>query len=278
MPSPTSSKVWFITGASRGFGRIWADAALQRGDQVAATARTLASIADLKEKYGANALTLELDVTGPEQVKTAVAQAHSHFGKLDVVVNNAGYSLVGTIEEATGDEVRALYETNIFGTLSVIQAALPLLRKQGGGHILGVSSGLGHLTVPLIGYYCSSKWAYEAIHETLAAEVKPFGIKVTIVEPGAYATEFGSPTSLKLATGLDLYAELRKQVYERLQSMERGDPNATPEALFKLVDAENPPLRFILGSQVLPMVRAAYADRLATWEAWESISNAAEKK
>src|SRR5580704_12292863 len=271
-----SHKVWIITGASRGFGRVWADAALKRGDKVAATARTLASIADLKEKYGANVLTLALDVTRPEQVKTAVAQAYAHFGRLDIVLNNAGYSLVGTIEEASADDVRALYDTNIFGALSVIQAALPLLRKQGGGHILGVSSTLGHVTVPLIGYYCSSKWAFEAIHESLAAEVKPFGIKVTIIEPGAYATEFGSPSSLKLAAGLDIYSDLRKQVYERLGSMQRGDPKATPEALFKMVDAENPPLRFNLGSQNLPWIRATYADRLKTWEEWESVSNAAQ--
>jgi len=271
-----SNKVWFITGASRGFGRVWAEAALKRGDKVAATARTLASIADLNEKYGPNALTLELDVTKPDQVKAAVAQAHAHFGRLDIVLNNAGYSLVGTIEEANADEVRALYETNIFGTLSVIQAALPLLREQGGGHIVGVSSGLGHVTLPLIGYYCSSKWAFEAIHESLAIEVKPFGIKVTIIEPGAYATEFGSPQSLKFATGLDLYAGLKESMFERMRGMERGDPNATPEAVFQVVDAENPPLRFILGSQNLPWIRAAYAERLATWEAWESVSNSAQ--
>jgi NADP-dependent 3-hydroxy acid dehydrogenase YdfG len=269
-------KTWFITGASRGFGRVWTEAVLKRGDKVAATARSLASIADLKEKYGDRVLTLELDVTNSDQAKAAVGQAHAHFGKLDIILNNAGYSLVGTIEEASADEVRALYETNIFGTLSVIQAALPLLRKQGGGHILGVSSTLGHVTVPLIGYYCSSKWAFEAIHESLATEVKPFGIKVTIIEPGAYATEFGSPSSLKLAAGLDIYGDLRKQVYERLGSMQRGDPKATPEALFKMVDAEKPPLRFNLGSQNLPWIRAAYADRLKTWEEWESVSNAAQ--
>ena len=269
-------KTWFITGASRGFGRVWTEAVLKRGDKVAATARSLASIADLKEKYGDRVLTLELDVTNSDQAKAAVGQAHAHFGKLDIILNNAGYSLVGTIEEASADEVRALYETNIFGTLSVIQAALPLLRKQGGGHILGVSSTLGHVTVPLIGYYCSSKWAFEAIHESLATEVKPFGIKVTIIEPGAYATEFGSPSSLKLAAGLDIYDDLRKQVYERLGSMQRGDPKATPEALFKMVDAEKPPLRFNLGSQNLPWIRAAYADRLKTWEEWESVSNAAQ--
>src|ERR1700760_3788182 len=142
-----NAKVWFITGASRGFGRVWADAALKRGDKVAATARKLESIADLKEKYGENVLPLQLDVTKAEQAKAAVAQVHAHFGRLDIVLNNAGYSLVGTIEEAIADDVRAMYETNVFGALSVIQAALPLLRKQGGGHILGTSSNLGHVTL-----------------------------------------------------------------------------------------------------------------------------------
>lgn len=270
------NKVWFITGASRGFGRIWAEGALQRGDQVAATARNVASIAGLKEKYGDNVLTLELDVTNAHQVKSAVAQAHAHFGRLDIVLNNAGYSLVGTIEEASADEVRAMYDTNIFGAVSVIQAALPLLRKQGYGHIVGVSSNLGHLTLPVIGYYSSSKWAFEAIHESLAMEVEPFNIKVTIIEPGAYATEFGSPESLKFAAGLDIYTDFKAEFFDTLKSMERGDPNATPEAVFKIVDAEHPPLRFFLGSHSLPSVRAAYAERLATWEKWESVSNAAQ--
>ncbi|TCK85296.1 SDR family NAD(P)-dependent oxidoreductase [Albibacterium bauzanense] len=271
-----SSKIWFITGASRGFGHVWTEAALKRGDKVAATARKLESIADLKEKYGENVLTLELDVTKPEQVKKAVAQAHAHFGRLDIVFNNAGYSLVGTIEEASADEIRLLYETNVIGAVSVIQAALPLLRKQGGGHILGTSSNLGHVTMPVIGYYCSSKWAFEAIHESLAAEVKDFGIKVTIVEPGAYATEFGSQESLKFATSLDIYTDLKDRFVESLKTMERGDPNATPEAIFKVVDAENPPLRFFLGSHCLPLVRAEYAERLAIWEAWEDVSNSAQ--
>lgn len=271
-----ANKVWFITGASRGFGRVWTEAALQRGDQVAATARNVKSIAALKEKYGDKVLTLELDVTKPEQVKAAVTQAHAHFGRLDIVFNNAGYSLVGTIEEASAEEVRAMYDTNIFGALSVIQAALPLLRKQGGGHILGTSSNLGHVTLPVIGYYCSSKWAFEAIHESLAEEVKAFNIKVTMIEPGAYATEFGSPESLKFAAGLDIYTDFKTQFFNRLKTLERGDPNATPEAIFKVVDAEHPPLRFFLGSHCLPWVREAYAERLATWEEWETISNGAQ--
>ena len=202
-------KVWFITGSSRGFGRVWTEAALKRGDKVAATARKLESIADLKEKYGENVLTLQMDVTQPDQVKAAVEAAYHHFGRLDVVFNNAGYSLVGTIEEASADDIRALYETNVLGPVSVIQAALPLLRKQGKGHILGTSSSLGHLAYPVIGYYSSSKWAFEAIYESLAAEVKQFGINITIIEPGAYATEFGSQHSLKFAKSLDEYKDLK---------------------------------------------------------------------
>jgi len=132
-------KIWFITGASRGFGRIWAEAALSRGDKVAATARKLADVADLTERFSDAALTLALDVTDPEQVGQVVAQAHAHFGRLDVILNNAGYALVGTVEEASEADVRALFDTNYFGMLRVIQAALPLLRKQGSGHILGVS-------------------------------------------------------------------------------------------------------------------------------------------
>ncbi|MBF4515771.1 SDR family NAD(P)-dependent oxidoreductase [Flavobacterium sp. ANB] len=271
-----SNKVWFITGASRGFGSVWADAALKRGDKVAATARNLASIAHLKEKYGNNVLTLELDVTKPDQVKTAVEQAYKHFGRLDIVLNNAGYSLVGTIEEANADEVRALYETNIFGTLAVIQAALPLLRKQGGGHIMGTSSNVGHITLPVIGYYCSSKWAFEAIHESLALEVKSFGIKVTIIEPGAYATEFGSQESLKFAEGMDIYTDFKENFFGQLMSLERGNPEATPEAIFKVVDAENPPLRLFIGSSNLSTVKETYAERIKIWEEWDDVAKAAQ--
>lgn len=271
-----SEKVWFITGSSRGFGRIWTEAILQRGDKVAATARRLESIADLNEKYGQNVLTLAMDVTNAEQVNSAVNQAHEHFGRLDIILNNAGYSLVGTIEEANIDDIQALYQTNVLGTVSVIQAALPLLRKQGKGHILGVSSGLGHVTYPVIGYYCSSKWAFEAIHESLATEVKQFGIDVSIVEPGAYATEFGSQDSLKFANSMDVYNSFKDQFVERIKTTKQGDPKATPEAIFKLVDTAKPPLRLFLGDQNLPEIREAYKQRLKIWEEWEAISNAVQ--
>jgi NADP-dependent 3-hydroxy acid dehydrogenase YdfG len=271
-----NSKVWFITGSSRGFGRVWAEAALQRGDKVAATARKIDSIAGLKDEYGDNVLTLELDVTNAAQVKAAVEQAHAHFGRLDIVLNNAGYSLVSTIEEATADDIRALYETNVLGPVAVIQAALPLLRAQGGGHILGTSSNLGHVTLPVIGYYCSSKWAFEAIHESLAEEVKAFGIKVTIIEPGAYATEFGSQESLKFAPGMDLYTDYKNQFFNSLSTMERGNPKATPEALFKVVDAAEPPLRFFIGSHNLDWTKKVYAERMQTWEQWQEVAVAAQ--
>lgn len=270
------NKVWFITGSSRGFGRIWTEAALQRGDNVVATARRLESISNLKEKYGKKVLTLALDVTNTSEVKTVLEQGYEHFGRLDVILNNAGYSLVGTIEEAGLDDVRALYETNVFGALSVIQAALPLLRKQGGGHIVGVSSSLGLESMPVIGYYCSTKWAFEAIHESLAAEVRSFGIKVTLIEPGAYATEFGTPESLKMANGLDIYSDFKARFVQGLRNLERGNPTATPAAIFAVVDAEQPPLRLFLGNQTLPAVRKAYKERLATWQAWEEVSNAAQ--
>jgi NAD(P)-dependent dehydrogenase (short-subunit alcohol dehydrogenase family) len=271
-------KVWFITGASRGFGRVWAEAALTLGDKVAVTARTLTDVADLKERFGDAVLPMALDVTDADQAQHVVRQAHAHFGKLDVVLNNAGYTLVGTVEEASEADVRTLFDTNYFGMLRVIQAALPLLRQQGSGHILGVSSALGIVAVPLVGFYCASKWAVEALHESLAQEVKGLGIKVTLLEPGAYATDFGSPSSMKIAPGIDAYDDLRKRVSGRLSSQERGNPQATAEAILKIVDAEDPPLRFAVGAGVLPMARDAYADRLATWEAWEAVSNAAQGK
>jgi NAD(P)-dependent dehydrogenase (short-subunit alcohol dehydrogenase family) len=271
-----AKKVWFITGTSRGFGRIWAEAALERGDSVAATARNLADVAGLEARYGERVLPLALDVTKAAEVEEVVQRAFAHFGRLDVVVNNAGYSLVGTVEEASEAEVRAQLDTNFFGTLRVIQAVMPLLRRQGGGHLLGVSSGVGLVGLPLIGFYCASKWAFEGLHESLAQEVKGFGVKVTLLEPAAYATEFGSPSSLKVAAGMDAYAGLREQVFAQLSTAERGDPRATAEAVLAVVDADDPPLRLLLGSTFLPVVRATYAERLATWAAWEDVSRAAQ--
>lgn len=266
-------KTWFITGASRGFGRIWAEAALQRGDQVTATARKVADVADLTERFGDAVLPLALDVTDSAQVQKAFHQAYAHFGRLDVLVNNAGASLFAATEEASDEQILGVFDTNYLGMVRVLRAALPLLRKQGSGHILGVSSGLGIAALPMIGFYAATKWAVEALHEALAQEVKAFGLKVTIVEPGAYATDFGK--SSQIADALEPYAEVRKQFLVHLANAELGDPAATAEAILKLVDAEDPPLRLGLGTSILPRARAAYAERLGTWEAWEDVSNAA---
>ncbi len=266
-------KTWFITGASRGFGRIWAEAALKRGDRVTATARKLADVADLAERFGDTVLPLALDVTDSAQVHQGVHQAYAHFGRLDVLVNNAGTSLFAATEEASDEQIRELFDANYLGMVRVLRAALPLLRKQGSGHILGVSSGLGITALPLIGFYCATKWAVEALHESLAQEVRAFGLKVTLVEPGAYATDFGK--SSQIADVLQPYAEFRKQFLARLAEVERGDPDATAEAILKLVDAENAPMRLGLGTSILPRARSAYAERLETWEAWEDVSNAA---
>jgi NAD(P)-dependent dehydrogenase (short-subunit alcohol dehydrogenase family) len=266
-------KTWFITGASRGFGRVWAEAALKRGDRVTATARKLADVADLADHFGDTVLPLALDVTDSVQVQQAVRQAYAHFDRLDVLVNNAGASLFAATEEASDEQIRGLFDANYLGMVRVLRAALPLLRKQESGHILGVSSGLGITTLPLIGFYCATKWAVEALHESLAQEVRAFGLKVTLVEPGAYATDFGR--SSQIADALEPYADLRKQFLSRLADVERGDPEATAEAILKLVDAENPPLRLGMGTSILPRARAAYAERLETWEAWEDVSNAA---
>ena len=269
-----NSKIWFITGASRGFGRIWAEAALKRGDKVTATARKIADVGGLRDLFGDAVLPLALDVSKPAQVQQAMEHAYRHFGKLDVLVNNAGYSLMAAVEEASDDQIRDLFDVNYLGMVRVLRAALPFLRKQRSGHILGVSSGLGIGSIPLLGYYSATKWAVEALHESLAEEVKPFSIRVTIVEPGPYATDFGK--SATIADALEPYEESRNLLRTHLSTMERGDPAATAGAILKLVDSNNPPLRLALGSQMLPRARALYADRLATWEAWADVTHAAQ--
>lgn len=277
MENRQKEKVWFITGSSRGFGKIWTEAALKRGDKVAATARNIDRIVKLKEKYGDQVLVLEVDVTNASQVQNAMSKANEYFGRLDIVFNNAGYSLVGTIEESSTDEVKAMYETNIIGPIHVIQAALPILRAQGHGHILGTSSAVGIYSNPLIGYYCSSKFAFEAIYDSLSKEVAGFGIKVTLIEPGAYSTEFGSAESLKIASKrLADYDDLKSSLMENLQKLERGNPTATPDAIFAVVDTENPPLRLLLGKNDLPHIQQIYSERIQEWEIWKPISEAAQ--
>lgn len=270
-----SNKVWFVTGATRGFGRQWIEAALARGDKVAATAREPRALAELAQHYPDTLLVLKVDVTDRAGVFAAVAQAHAHFGRLDVVLSNAGFGYMSAIEEATEADTRAVFETNVFGTLSLVQAALPLLREQKHGHIVLVSSVAGVVAVPMAGIYEATKFGVEAIGEALAAEVAPFGIKVSLVEPGGYATDFLSTTSVRNAEPIAAYDGVRKQLADMITPESLGDPAATPQAILALVDAEQPPLRLILGT-LLPLVREVYEARLKTWEAWQPVSIAAQ--
>ncbi len=265
------SKVWFITGTSRGFGRVWAQAALARGDRVAATARDIKTLAPLVEQYGDLIAPLTLDVTDRAAASAAIAFAHERFGRLDVVVNNAGYGLFGTIEEVSESEARAQIETNLFGALWVTQAALPFMRAQGSGHIIQVSSIGGVNAFPTVGLYHASKWGLEGFSQSLATEIAGFGIKVTIVEPGGFATDWGG-TSAKRAAQMRIYDGAREKIAAVRSNSAPGDPNATGPVILKLVDATDPPLRLFLGSGGLPMTRAEYARRIETWEKWSDLS------
>lgn len=269
------AKVWFITGASRGLGRVWTEAALKRGDRVVATARKPEDLADLVRDYGTAVLPLTLDVSSRESVFAAVETARQHFGRLDVVVSNAGYALFGTIEESDEHEARAQFETNFFGTLWVIQAVLPHLRAQGSGHLLVTSSMAGIITFPTAGVYNATKWAVEGLTETLSQEVADLGIRVTLIEPGGYATDWRG-NSATHANLMPAYDGLRAKIKATYGSRLLGDPRATAAALLEVVDHPSPPLRLILGNAVLAAAKRAYADRLATWESWLDTSQAAQ--
>jgi NAD(P)-dependent dehydrogenase (short-subunit alcohol dehydrogenase family) len=266
-----TSKVWFITGTSKGFGRIWAEAALARGDRVAATARDVRTLQPLVEQYGDLVLPLALNVDDRAAAFAAVAETIARFGRIDVAVNNAGYGQFGAIEEISEEEARAQFETNVFGALWVTQAVLPQMRAQGSGHIIQVSSIGGVNAFPTIGLYHASKWALEGFSQALSLEVADLGIKVTLVEPAGYATDWGGP-SAKHATPLAAYEPIRAARAKYRSSVTPGDPDASGPAILKIVDAEAPPLRVFFGTVGLPMTKAEYARRIETWEAWNDVS------
>ncbi|HEY1479590.1 MAG TPA: SDR family oxidoreductase [Gaiellales bacterium] len=267
------SKTWFITGASKGFGREWTEAALERGDRVAATARQLDSLDPLVAEHGDAILPIRLDVTDRDADFAAVKQAAEHFGRLDVVVNNAGYGQFGMIEELSEAGIRDQLETNVFGALWITQAALPIMRAQGSGHIVQVSSIGGITAFPGVGAYHASKWALEALSQSLAAEVAGFGINVTLVEPGGYTTDWRGP-SAKHSEDNPAYAEVRGDRNVR-PTGEPGDPSATRSAILKVVDAERPPLRIFFGKAPLGIATADYESRLALWNEWQPVAEEA---
>jgi NAD(P)-dependent dehydrogenase (short-subunit alcohol dehydrogenase family) len=272
-----SEKVWFITGTSRGFGREWTIAALQRGDKVAATARNTATLADLVDTYGDALFPIQLDVTDRDADFAAVKRAHDHFGRLDVVVNNAGYGQFGFVEELSEQDARDQIETNVFGALWVTQAALPYLREQRSGHIIQVSSIGGIVAFPNVGIYHASKWALEGFSQALAQEAAPFGVHVTLIEPGGFDTDWAGSSS-RSADPLPAYADLHAAIEEvrKTRWAAPGDPNASAAALLKVVDAEEPPLRVFFGAAPLELAKADYESRLRTWEQWQPVAELAQ--
>jgi NAD(P)-dependent dehydrogenase (short-subunit alcohol dehydrogenase family) len=272
-----AQKTWFITGTSRGFGREWTVAALERGDRVAATARDPRTLDDLVAEHGDSLLPMQLDVTDRDAAFETVRRAHEHFGRLDIVVNNAGYGQFGMVEELSEQEARDQIETNLFGALWVTQAALPFLREQGSGHFLQVSSIGGISAFPGIGMYHASKWALEGISQALAQEVKDFGIRVTLIEPGGFATDWGG-SSARHAEPLDAYAEAHEASRQRRSrvSTGAGDPAASAEAVMRIVDADEPPLRAFFGSAPLGIAEQDYEGRLATWREWQPVAEIAQ--
>ena len=277
--SAAKGRTWFITGASTGFGRMLAEEVLKSGGKVIATARNLNKVADLEAKYPGAAKALALDVTDAGQVDSAVTQAFAQFGQVDVLVNNAGYGVAGAIEEVSEAEFMPMFETNVFGLLQVTRAFLPHLRKQRSGHILNLSSIGGVVAGPGIGMYNATKFAVEGISEALAAEVAPLGIRVTIIEPGPFRTDFLGRSGVVAKTRLadyDSTAGSMRKYFAENDGKQKGDPRRAVQAMMQVVESPNPPLRLLLGASAAQRLRA----KLDNWEkeiaAWEKVTVGAD--
>jgi len=268
------AKTIFITGASRGFGKIWAEAFLKRGDKVVATARDLSTLDDLAKQYGDNLLPIQLDVNDRGAGFAAVKKAKDHFGNIDVLINNAGYGLFGSVEETSEKEARDQIETNFFGLLWLTQAVIPVMREQGHGHIIQLSSVLGLVTLPVLGLYNASKFAVEGLTETLAAEVKGFGINVSLIEPNGFSTDWAGASAFHTES-LPVYDKVKADFQAGLTDDIFGKPEATTDAVLKLVDSANPPLRLFLGKVAYPWVKQVYDGRFAEWNEWNAVASAA---
>jgi NAD(P)-dependent dehydrogenase (short-subunit alcohol dehydrogenase family) len=272
MSDESAGRVWFITGSSSGFGRSIAEEALERGERVVATARRPEALEELAGHGGDRVLTLALDVTVAEQRSAAVAAAQEHFGRIDVLVNNAGRTQVGAVEETTDDELRALFELHFFGPAALTAAVLPVMREQGGGAIVQMSSVGGQVTAPGFGAYCATKFALEGLSETLADEVEPFSIKVLVVEPGAFRTGlFGSGAPVESAP-MEEYAGSVGPTREYIagnDGQQPGDPRKAAAAIVQALDAPETPLRLVLGEDAIGGVRSRLErlkDELSDWE------------
>ena len=277
------NRIWLITGASRGFGRSFAQAALAAGDRVGATARDTSSLEDLVAEHGDAVLPIELDVTDRGAVFAAVRNVHEHFGRLDVVVNNAGYGVSGAIEELSEEQARRQLEVNVFGALWVTQAALPILRGQGSGWIVQVSSIGGLAAFPLTGIYHASKWALEGFSETLRQEVEPFGIKVLMVEPSGFRTDWAG-SSMDRAEPIDAYQQIDQIAQRRAFQQEDnngsqpGNPDLAAQALLDTLNRDDPPFRLLLGNVAYDVAVDRYETRLTEFRAGEQVARAADDR
>jgi NAD(P)-dependent dehydrogenase (short-subunit alcohol dehydrogenase family) len=275
MTTNQTKRVWFVTGASRGIGAEITKAALAAGDAVVATARDPKHIT---ARFAASdqLLPVALDVTSEPSIAAAVAAAVARFGRIDVVVNNAGYGIIGAIEETPGDEVRRIYETNVFGLLAVTRAVLPQLRKQRAGHIMNLSSVGGYHSGPAFGIYCSTKFAVEGISEALHAELAPLGIAVTVIEPGYFRTEFLEANSVvETAPAIGDYADTAgvvRAVARQVSLQQPGDPVRLARAVVELAGAKQPPLRLPLGSDSVAAIEAKHAFVTGELAAWRQVS------
>ena len=273
--SPSFPRIWLITGASRGIGARIAEAALAQGDAVVATSRSADSVT---ERLGSSdaLLPLALDVTDEAQARHAVGAALERFGRIDVLVNNAGYGLLGAVEEATADEVRRLYETNVFGLLNVTRAVLPAMRARRAGHVINISSLGGVQSAAGFGVYCSTKFAVEGLTEALHAELAPLGIHATVVEPGYFRTEFLDTASLSVSPlVLEDYAESAGAVREaarRINLNQPGDPVRLAQAVMQLVASPTPPLRLPLGTDTLQSIADKHAFVEKETAAWRDLA------
>src|SRR3569833_4398867 len=273
-------QVWFITGASRGLGVEFAKAALRAGDRVVATGRKAAAVQAALGPANAGLLCLDLDVTDPASTQQAGKAAVSKFGTIDVLINNAGYGHLGFFEEASDADIRAQYDTNVFGLFSVTRAVLPVLRKACKGHIFNLSSAAGIRGQEFASIYCSSKFAVEGFSEALAAEVAPFGIHVTIVEPGPFRTDFLTRESLRFSgTPIADYDERRERTqaaFETRNGKQPGDPVRLADALVRLVKGPKPPMRFIGGKFALAVMDKKLERVRTDIDGWRAVSAATD--
>lgn len=270
MTHQTSSRVWLITGSSTGLGRSLAEAVLAEGDRVIVTARNLNKIQDLEQQYPQTAKAVYLDVTNPETIQTAVQSGLETFGTIDVLVNNAGYGLMGAIEEVSDQQIRDQFETNFFGLLNVTRAVIPIFRKQNSGHIVNIASIAGRLTSPVLGLYCASKFAVEGLSETLAQELEPFGIHVTIIEPGGFGTDFAS-RSLATAAPKPEYASMREQFIQFAAEQPSGHVPTGVQSILKIVQLSQPPLRLAIGPGALPALMQKLSSDIEEYQRFEDI-------